>query len=230
MQRARKHVIMPGSGTTNIPREVDLVKRRLSLAMVIGSLLVLAFAGTALALNVITCDGSSTCRGTEDADDITGTDRAESIFAEKGRDAVTALEGPDIVHGDRGNDEADGGAGKDRIFGEDGDDQQGASEAGLGTGLDGNSEADRVSGGPGADDVTGGAGRDELYGGDDNDILDAEDGLRDNAVNCGRGRDIAFVDRADIRGDRVKNCEEVQRITAASLTAEQYRAADAELR
>jgi Ca2+-binding RTX toxin-like protein len=206
------------------------VKRRLSLVMVTGSLLVLAFAGVALALNVITCDGSSTCRGTENGDEITGTDRAESIFALRGRDAVTALEGPDIVHADVGNDEADGGSGKDRIFGEDGDDQKGNSEAGLGTGLDGNSGADHVSGGPGADDVTGGPGRDSLYGNDDNDILDSADGLRDNAVSCGPGRDIAFVDRPDIRGDRVRNCEEVHRIAAASLTTEQYRAADAELR
>jgi hypothetical protein len=49
-------------------------------------------------------------------------------------------------------------------------------------------------------------------------------------VSCGPGHDIAFVDRPDIRGDRVKNCEEVRRIAVASLTAEQYRAADAELR
>lgn len=74
------------------------------------------------------------------------------------------------------------------------------------------------------------AGRDSLYGGDNNDILDSADGLRDNTVNCGPGRDIAFVDRPDIRGDRVKNCEEVHRSAVASLTAEQYRAADAELR
>jgi Ca2+-binding RTX toxin-like protein len=230
VQRARKQVIMHGSGTTKTPQDVHLVKRRLSLVTVTGTLLVLAFAGVALALNTITCDGSSICRGMENADDITGTERAESILALKGRDAVTALEGPDIVHADVGNDEADGGSGKDRIFGEDGDDQKGNSEAGLGTGLDGNSGADHVSGGPGADDVTGGPGRDSLYGNDDNDILDSADGLRDNAVSCGPGRDVAFVDRPDIRGDRVRNCEEVRRISAASLTAEQYRAADAELR
>jgi Ca2+-binding RTX toxin-like protein len=199
------------------------VKRRLFLVTVTGSLLVLAFAGAALAQNLITCDGSSTCRGTEIADDITGTDRAESIFALKGRAAVSAFEGPDIVYADVGNDEADGGSGKDRIFGEGGDDQKGASEAGLGAGLDGNSEADRVSCGSGVDDVTGGPGRDSLYGGDDNDILDSADGLRDNAVSCGPGRDIAFVDRPDIRGDRVRNCEEVHRIATASLSTEQYR-------
>jgi Ca2+-binding RTX toxin-like protein len=136
---------------------------------------------------------------------------------------VLAFAGPGIVYADVGNDEADGGSGKDRIFGEGGDDQKGASEAGLGAGLDGNSEADRVSGGSGVDDVTGGPGRDSLYGGDDNDILDSADGLRDNAVSCGPGRDIAFVDRPDIRGDRVRNCEEVHRIATASLSTEQYR-------
>jgi hypothetical protein len=74
------------------------------------------------------------------------------------------------------------------------------------------------------------AGRDELYGNDNNDILDSTDGLRDDIVSCGPGRDVAIVDQPDIRGDRVKHCEEVHRIAAASLTAEQYRAADAELR
>jgi hypothetical protein len=58
---------------------------------------------------------------------------------------------------------------------------------------------------------------------DDNDILDSLDGPRDNAVSCGPGRDIAFVDRPDIRGDRVRNCEEVHRIATASLSTEQYR-------
>jgi hypothetical protein len=95
---------MPAIGTTKFPREVDLVKSRLSLVMVMGSLLVLAFAGTALALNVITCDGSSTCRGTPDADDITGTERAEAILAKEGSDAVTALDGPDVVHADADKD------------------------------------------------------------------------------------------------------------------------------
>jgi hypothetical protein len=125
-------------------------------------------------LNVITCDGSSTWTGAPDADDITGSDRSEIILADKGRDAVTAL-------------------------GEDGDDQQNASGARLGTGLDGNNGAHCVSGGPGADDVTGGPGRDKLYGNDDKGILDSADGLRDDIVSCGPGRDIAFVDRPDIR-------------------------------
>ena len=205
------------------------MKRRLPLVMVLSALLVALFAGAALALNVINCTGSSTCNGTPDNDQITGTDRPETILADKGRDSVSALDGPDVVVASLGNDEADGGLGRDRITGGSGDDQRDASEAMLGTGLLGNCGPDRVSGGPGADDVTGSGGRDRLFGNSDNDVLDSADNLRDDVVDCGPGRDIAFVDRKDKKARIVSDCEEVHRVSAP-ITAEQYRTADAELR
>ena len=205
------------------------MKKRLPSVVVLSALLVALFASAALAVNVINCTGSSTCEGTPNADEIFGTDRPETILADSGSDAVSALDGPDDVVASTGNDEADGGLGRDRVSGGSGDDQQDASAAMLGTGLLGNGGSDRVSGGPGADDVTGGGGRDRMYGNDDNDILDSVDGLRDYVVDCGPGRDIAFVDRPDIRGKIISDCEEVRRMSAAT-TAAQYRAADAELR
>jgi hypothetical protein len=68
-----------------------------------------------------------------------------------------------------------------------------------------------------------------MFGGEGNDVLDSFDQLEDNVVDCGKGRDIAYVDRKDRRGKIIENCEQV--ITGSGpMTATQYRAADAELR
>jgi Ca2+-binding RTX toxin-like protein len=61
-------------------------------------------------------------------------------------------------------------------------------------------------GGIGNDVLYGGAGSDRLYGGPGNDTLRARDGQRD-VVDCGPGRDIAYVDRID----RVSACERIVR-------------------
>jgi Ca2+-binding RTX toxin-like protein len=54
--------------------------------------------------------------------------------------------------------------------------------------------------------LNGGAGTDRLYGGPGNDVLRARDGQRD-VVDCGPGRDTAYVDRLD----RVSGCETVRK-------------------
>ena len=99
----------------------------------------------------------------------------------------------------------------------------------LGTGLFGNAGPDRVAGGPGADDVTGSGGRERLFGNDDNDVLDSADDVKDYVVDCGPGRDVAFVDKKDIRAKIISDSEERHRVSAP-MTAEQYRTADAEPR
>lgn len=200
------------------------VKRRLPLTVVLTALLLVSLAGVAWAANTINCVGSSTCEGTPNADDIYGSERAEKIVAEKGPDAVQANRGPDNVVAGLGADEVDGDSGNDRISGGDGDDQRDAARSTLGTrlpGLFGDNGSDRVMGGPGADDA--------LFGGDGNDILDSFDQQRDRVVDCGPGRDIAYVDRKDRRGKIIEDCEQITR-GAAPMSAEQYRAADAELR
>lgn len=72
--------------------------------------------------------------------------------------------------------------------------------------LDGRAGNDLLEGGPGNDVIVGGRGRDRLRGGDGSDSLHSRDGERDS-VDCGRGRDRAFVDRHDT----VRGCESVRR-------------------
>lgn len=204
------------------------MKRRLPLLVALTVLLLVSLAGVAYAA-VINCDGSSVCEGTPQPDEITGTDRAEKILAKEGGDDVNALDGPDNVSGYRGNDEIDGGPGNDRISGGDGDDQRGNGQSITDSGLLGNGGRDRVLGGPGADDVTGGNGADGMFGGDGNDIIDSFDQTKDLEVDCGPGRDIAYVDRKDRRGKIIEDCEQIIR-GDAPMSAERYRSADAELR
>jgi hypothetical protein len=64
---------------------------------------------------------------------------------------------------------------------------------------------DVLYGGRGNDVLDGGPGSDRLFGGPGNDTLRARDGRRD-LVDCGPGRDVAFVDRID----RVSGCEVVR--------------------
>ena len=73
--------------------------------------------------------------------------------------------------------------------------------------LDGLGGNDILNGGKGNDILNGGPGKDVLNGGPGNDTVRAQDGQRDT-IDCGAGRDIVYVDRAD----RVaKSCEQVHR-------------------
>ena len=72
---------------------------------------------------------------------------------------------------------------------------------------------DRMVGGPGSqrirarsgnDRIKAGPGRDCLLGDSGRDRLHAADGMRD-MVRCGRGRDVAIIDRKD----RVRRCEKI---------------------
>ena len=83
----------------------------------------------------------------------------------------------ELLAGTRAGDRLKGGAGNQRI-----------------RGMSGN---DRIKAGPGRDCLLGDGGRDRLH---------AKDGRRD-MVRCGRGRDVAIVDRKD----RVRRCEKVVR-------------------
>jgi hemolysin type calcium-binding protein len=65
---------------------------------------------------------------------------------------------------------------------------------------------DRVFGGPGRDRLHGGLGVDSLAAGAGNDVVFARDGRADR-VGCGRGEDVAVVDRRDHVG---RGCEGVK--------------------
>jgi Ca2+-binding RTX toxin-like protein len=56
---------------------------------------------------------------------------------------------------------------------------------------------DTIHGMGGADDVDGGSGIDSIYGDGGFDTLEAQDGARDRAVNCGNGGGEAFRDKSD---------------------------------
>jgi cell division septation protein DedD len=90
-------------------------------------------------------------------------------------DRITGTSGNDLIYGRGGNDRLAGGAGNDVLYG--------------------NAGNDILFGGPGID---------RLYGGPGNDQLHARDGRRDT-VDCGPGKDIAWVDRID----RVSGCERI---------------------
>jgi Ca2+-binding RTX toxin-like protein len=79
------------------------------------------------------------------------------------------------------------------------------------------SSGDRIFGGEGSDTLSGragpdrlfaGGGRDRLISGDGADRLHADDDDRDQAINCGRGDDVVFVDRGE--DPKLIRCERVE--------------------
>jgi dipeptidyl aminopeptidase/acylaminoacyl peptidase len=127
-----------------------------------------------------------TTTGTGRADKLNGSAFGDRIFGLAGNDTINAQAGDDIVWSGSGNDTVNGGAGNDRIAGGDGN--------------------DRISGGTGNDVLYGGSGRNLILGGPGNDSIHARNHQHDT-VDCGPGRDTAYVDRID----SVKGCERVQR-------------------
>jgi hypothetical protein len=74
------------------------------LLAVVGAVLVVAFAGVALAA-VINCPSTGgPCVGTNQPDLITGSAQVDFIFALAGNDEVRARAGEDELHGDQGDD------------------------------------------------------------------------------------------------------------------------------
>jgi len=120
---------------------------------------------------------ASELSGTAGRDRLQGTDASELIRGLRGRDRISGRGGDDCLYGNKGRDRIHGGAGDDFIHA-------------------GNAR-DRVIGGPGADRIKSGSGDDKVK---------ARDGEADR-ITCGKGRDLAVVDRAD----RVRGCERVRR-------------------
>jgi Ca2+-binding RTX toxin-like protein len=166
--------------------------------------------------------------GTPDGDRLDGTASGDSLFGLQGSDILNGLRRDDCLFGGIGSDRLAGGEGDDRLLGDDSkggvggnDVVSGDSGADLllggsgddrltgGSGndrLSGNNGKDRLSGGSGNDRLTAGRGRNRLLGGPGNDTLSAANGRTDR-LSCGRGRDTARADRADV----VRDCERVRR-------------------
>jgi Ca2+-binding RTX toxin-like protein len=143
--------------------------------------------------------------GTEHADVLTGSKYDDFAYGFGGHDLIRSGAGDDVVNGNEGADLLDGGSGADRIAG--------AFEADRISGGPGNDSVfagggdDVVFGGSGSDRIFGGTGRDRLFGGAGNDTIVAIDGNRE-LVSCGRGQDLARLDRLD---RAAADCERVER-------------------
>jgi Ca2+-binding RTX toxin-like protein len=158
--------------------------RRVAMLAIVGSVLLVAFAGVAWAAN-ITCPGGP-CVGTEENDRITGSLLDDQIQALGGRDHVQARQGDDQVEGDAGHDEITGGVGADLLFGDMGPDEIGG---GPGTpegdpittftcslGEASTSANQAVNGGDGNDSLTAGRDNDYLVGGAGRNTLSGNGG------------------------------------------------------
>ena len=195
--------------------------KRIFMLLATMALGVLLVSGVAYAMSV-TCDGTGdqdptpgVCQGTENKDTIRGTEGgAEVIKALAGPDDVVSGSGRDEVYGGRGNDVVDGYWRNDTIYGGRGHDGSAEGTGFTPTNLEGASESDKVYGGEGDDWIDAAAhdlstdhpgSVDRSYGEEGNDRIYAIDGNED-IINCGRGRDVAFVDQ-EPGLDSTKGCE-----------------------
>jgi Ca2+-binding RTX toxin-like protein len=136
-------------------------------------------------------------------DSVGGGADADVLDGGPGDDTVNGFAGDDELHGDgglsAGRDTVFGGPGNDRIYGEAGADtlRGDAGNDQLFGGTQPNAFTTDVAG-PGSEDyVDGGPGVDQLDGGSSADVVAARDGVRDEPVSCGPGRDLAIVDAND---------------------------------
>jgi hypothetical protein len=139
--------------------------------------------------------GTSSFTCTAEGLNLTFADKPLLRSGGPGNDTLSGAPGNDNISGGRGNDILSGGRGNDILSGGPGNDI-----------LSGGRGNDVISGGRGNDVISGGPGKDILSGGPGNDTIHARDGHRD-VVDCGPGRDVAFVDTVDL----VRGCERVVR-------------------
>ena len=132
------------------------------------------------------------------------TDGPETVMGTEGDDRCSGLAGDDDLEGRGGDDHLDAGPGNDRLFGRFGVDVllggEGNDE------LEGGRGRDALDGGPGDDQLNGGYHRDRVSGGPGADRVIARGGGTDR-IDCGPGRDVAYVDSRDV----TRGCERVHR-------------------
>jgi hypothetical protein len=146
------------------------------------------------------CEGGGSSRPTNGRNSLLGTAGPDMLCGLLGNDTLTGLGGDDTLWGDNCNDDKAGVVaaardGNDRLLGGPGDDT-----------LYGAGGNDELEGGPGNDKLDGGGGRNAFTGGNGDDTVYARNGKSDS-IRCGRGRDIATVDRRD----RLTACERRRR-------------------
>ena len=197
-----------------------------AFAVLVGAGVVVATSVAAAAV-VLGTPGDDVLRGTDRPDRVSAFAGNDAVYARAGgddvragagNDGVRAGDGGDLVYGGRGNDVIGGGTGGDRLYG--GSD---SDEVNGGDGNDraaGNRGPDDVSGGDGNDSLYGGWGADRVFGGPGSDELHAlaADGDVD-LLQCGPGRDTAWILRSERRITQVVGCEFVYLVDV--LTQEQ---------
>jgi len=140
----------------------------------------------------------------------TGTGENPSINLGNLADTLVSDNVGDLrVYGGAGNDSMRGGSRpviggsfEGESFGNDPSSEYFYGQGGNDT-LRGFGQPDILDGGAGRDKLFGGKGKDTLYGGGGNDVIDARDGDKDRAIDCGPGKDVVKVDRVD---PTPKNC------------------------
>ena len=131
------------------------------------------------------------------AERIVGNARDNRLIGTEARDTILGLAGNDVLSGRGGRDTIDGGEGDDVVVGGRGADS--LTGAGRDDTVDGGARGDVISAGFGPDVVSGGGGNDVIVADETDERLDT--------VDCGPGRDRAFIRR----GDRAFDCERVVR-------------------
>ncbi len=162
------------------------LRKKMTMTVVLGALMLVLTAGAALALSQINCASfeqnplTPQCFGTDQDDLIEGRPVRDIIYANDGDDEVNAEFGKDEVYGEAGRDKIEGG----------GEGPQNGPLEGL----------DKLYGGDDNDvlkDIRAGRDFDELRGGEGNDRLTAYDSDPLDILICGPGRDDTAIFDAD---------------------------------
>jgi Ca2+-binding RTX toxin-like protein len=137
--------------------------------------------------------GADVVRGEGGDDSLNGGPGPDQIFGGSGRDALAYTNEPDVlVRLDARR--ATSGLADDRDRLDDVDDVRGGSNDDTVTGSGGSNS---LTGAAGEDYLDALNGVDRLDGGRSPDVVVARDGVRDEPVSCGAGRDLAIVDGRD---------------------------------
>jgi Ca2+-binding RTX toxin-like protein len=163
---------------------------RLTLQILLGSMIVLAITGYAAQSTINTGSISVVQQTVDHSFNIPQICRDYGITSIVG---YTPSDGNDLLIGTDGADSLDGGNGNDCIIGNGGDD---LLEGGNGDDvIVGGLGADTISGGGGINVIFGGAGNDTISGGNRSDLVYGEDGS--DTINGAQGDDSLYGGSGD---------------------------------
>ena len=147
--------------------------------------------------------GNDDIRGSTGYDCLFGGTGGDDIFGGFDNDDILGGDGADELSGFQGNDLIRAGRGDDEVCDYDQRDLNcyGSPFANYRPNLP---DVDRVFGGPGDDLLSAGPGRDRISGGTGNDLINSLD-VEVDRIDCGPGRDKAYIDNRD----KTTNCEKV---------------------